>query len=199
MAISVIILDNGHAKETKGKCSPDKLGFPILYEYEFNRDIVRRIYQNLSNVGVFCHILVPEEVTDVQLISKDPTSDTRVKRVNDLCKLHGASNCLLLSVHANAGGGTGNEFYTDTNTTKSDEYVKFVEEAFKKEFPDQVDRGHKQRDFTLINKTNCPAILGETGFMDTYSDKQLLSETKFRDRIAKSYSEAIIAIINSKI
>ena len=46
-------LDNGHGKKTAGKRSPvfDD-GETQLFEYEFNRDIVRRIIIELDKVGV---------------------------------------------------------------------------------------------------------------------------------------------------
>ena len=38
-----ILLDNGHGQETPGKRSPVWADGSQLFEYEFNRDIVRRI------------------------------------------------------------------------------------------------------------------------------------------------------------
>ena len=40
---SMVILDNGHGKETSGKRSPIWSDGSQLFEWEFNRDIVQRI------------------------------------------------------------------------------------------------------------------------------------------------------------
>lgn len=89
----VILLDNGHAKNTPGKRSPDS----SFFEYEFNRDIVKRISKKLDNLGIKYHILVPEDIQDI-------TPSMRGDRVNSYCTKHGAGNCLLISVHSNTMG-----------------------------------------------------------------------------------------------
>ena len=38
-----VLLDNGHAKSTAGKCSPVFPDGSRFYEWEFNRDVVKRI------------------------------------------------------------------------------------------------------------------------------------------------------------
>ena len=61
-----IILENGHGSQTPGKRSPIWGDGSQLFEWEFNRDIVRRIAAMLKADGVKVEILVPEE-TDVSL------------------------------------------------------------------------------------------------------------------------------------
>ena len=39
----LVIIDNGHGVDTKGKCSPTYKDGSKLWEYEFNRDIAARI------------------------------------------------------------------------------------------------------------------------------------------------------------
>ena len=39
----VVILDNGHGSETSGKRSPKWADGKQIFEYEFNRDVVKRI------------------------------------------------------------------------------------------------------------------------------------------------------------
>ena len=94
-----ILIDNGHGKETPGKRSPVWPDGSQLYEYEFNRDIARRVYAVLTARGVDCELIV-SEICDISLAE-------RVRRVNKIARVVGPSNCLLVSIHANAGGGTG--------------------------------------------------------------------------------------------
>lgn len=96
----IILLDNGHAKSTKGKRSPDS----SFFEYEFNRDIVKRISEGLTKNKIDFHIITPELELDVPL-------SERAKRVNNYCSIYGAENCLLISVHANAAGN-GSQWMT---------------------------------------------------------------------------------------
>ena len=89
------ILDNGHGKDTKGKRSPKFNDGKRLFEYEFNRAIVKKIIESLDKEGVKYHNLVPEE--NVGNILK-----TRVARANAL-KVKSDLPSVYVSVHANAG------------------------------------------------------------------------------------------------
>lgn len=184
-----ILLDNGHGKETPGKRSPIWPDGSQLFEWEFNRDIVKRISGELRGLGVDTRIIVPEE-TDIPL-------GERCKRVNRYGK-----NALLISVHANAGGGTGWECYTTKGKTKSDQYAQVLCEEAKKEFPewkmrfDYMDGDpDKEEDFRIIKGTVCPAVLTENFFMDTEKDCRFIMSEIGRKKIAKIHINAIIEIL----
>ena len=94
----VIILDGGHGVDCAGKRSPIWGDGSQLFEWEFNRDIVRRIAAMLKADGVKFEILVPED-NDVSL----PERCRRANVIHADC----GNNAVLFSVHGNAGGGTG--------------------------------------------------------------------------------------------
>ena len=52
----IILLDGGHGVNTPGKQSPDGL----LKEYAYAREIVKRIFNSLKELGYEPYILVPE-------------------------------------------------------------------------------------------------------------------------------------------
>ena len=89
----IILLDNGHGSDTPGKRSPIWSDGSQLFEYEFNRDIVKRIKQGLDKALIQSIVLVPE-LHDIPL-------SERCKRANKF------PSAILISVHANAGGGSG--------------------------------------------------------------------------------------------
>lgn len=189
----LILLDNGHGKETAGKRSPLLQDGSQLFEYEFNRDIVRRIAKALDKEQIDYVILVPE--------LKDVSLAERVKRANALHAECGKHTCLI-SVHANAGGGTGFEVFTSVGQTKSDEFAQIMFEAFKEEFPEQKMRSDrvdgdddKESNFYILKNTNCPAMLTESFFMDNPQDLKILMSEDGRSRIAKAHVNAIKKII----
>lgn len=187
-----VILDNGHGDNTAGKRSPkgmltepERVAF---FEYEFNRDIVHRIAQILDEEKIRYDILVPED-HDVSLRS-------RVDRANDIYNMH--KDAFLISVHANAGGGTGWEVFTSVGQTKSDEIATVFCEVAAKSFPefrmrfDNVDGDpDKESQFYILRNTRCPAILTENFFMDHKKDLGLLITDEFRQRIAEMHVVAI--------
>lgn len=189
-----ILLDNGHGKETPGKRSPVWADGAQLYEYEFSRDIVRRIARMLAHAGITFDIIVPE-LTDIPL-------SQRAARINRICDVNGAANCLLLSVHANAGGGTGWEVWTTRGQTHADDYAEIFYRQAADAFPDwkmradTTDGDHdKESDFTILKKTACSAVLTENFFMDTERDCRFILSEEGRDRIARMHYDALLKCI----
>ena len=189
-----ILLDNGHGKDTPGKRSPVWADGAQLFEYEFNRDIVRRIARMLARAGITFDIVVPELI-DIPL-------SQRANRVNHICDVNGAANCLLLSVHANAGGGTGWEVWTSRGQTNADEYAEIFYRQAAAAFPewkmraDTTDGDHdKESDFTILKKTACPAVLTENFFMDTEKDCRFILSEEGRERIARMHYDALLKCI----
>lgn len=189
----LILLDNGHGKETSGKSSPVLEDGSQLFEYEFNRDIVRLISLELDREKIDYVVLVPE--------LKDVSLAERVKRANAHHAECGKHSCLI-SVHANAGGGTGFEVFTSVGQTKSDEFAQIMFEAFKEEFPEQKMRSDrtdgdddKESNFYILKNTNCPAMLTESFFMDNLQDLKILMSEDGRTRIAKAHVNAIKKIV----
>lgn len=178
-----IILDNGHGKETAGKRSPEwKYG--VLFEYAFNRDITNRIKQILDSSGVDCVLLVPEQ--------EDISLQQRVIRANNIYQQN--KDCILVSIHANAGGGEGYELFTSVGKTKSDDYAKIIFDEVKHSFPEWRMRGIKEENFYILKKTSCPAVLCELGFMDNEKDYERLNNDEFRNRLAIAHANALIKI-----
>lgn len=189
------ILDNGHGNNTPGKRSPQFGGnMPILYEWEFNRDIVMRIAVMCTNAGIKYRVLVPED-NDVSL-------QARCERANRIYSETGGK-CFLLSIHANAGGGTGWECYTTKGETKSDRIADILAKEWRAEFGDQWriradysdGDADKESQFCILQHTKCPAVLSENLFFDNYNDYCFLMTYDARERIAKVHFNAIKRII----
>lgn len=191
----IVILDNGHGKETAGKRSPIWSDGSQLFEWEFNRDIVRRIAEKLQDDGVPYRILVPEE-NDISL-------SERVKRANEIAKENNGK-VYVLSVHANAGGGTGWEVYTSPGETKADAIATvFAEEAQRVFVPDgwrmRFDYADgdpdKEAAFYILKHTSCPAIVTENFFMDTEKDCRFIMSDDGREQIADMHVAAIKRVV----
>jgi N-acetylmuramoyl-L-alanine amidase len=90
-----------------------------------------------------------------------------------------------LSIHSNAGGGTGFEVFTSPGQTKSDKVANVFCDNYKRFFPDFKFRAgyadgdaDKEADFYVLRKTDCPALLVENLFFDNRSEAEfLLSES----------------------
>lgn len=183
-----ILLDNGHGIDTPGKRSNIK----PFFEYEFNRDIVNRIAIQLAELNIDFSILVTE-MNDISL-------NERVRRANAYVK---KGKCLLVSIHANAGGGTGFEVFTTPGQNNSDKAAELFAKSFSETFPKEklrVDLSDKDLDkeanFQIIKCTNCPAVLTESFFMDNKNDIEILTDPIERQKIADFHVNAIKKIVN---
>ena len=196
----IILLDNGHGKNCAGKCSPKFEDGSQFFEYEFSRDIVRRIANKLDEIGVLYRILVPEVDEDIKLTE-------RARRANEICAEYGKENCIFISVHANAAGN-GSEWknargwsvWTTKGDTKSDAIATIFFEEAEKILPqcgmtlrkDTSDGDPDyEENFTVIYKTVCPAILTENLFMDNKTDVEFLMSDEGRNKIAQIHVNAI--------
>lgn len=191
------ILDAGHGGmidgnyQTKGKRSPKWPDGRQLFEGEFNRDVVNRIAALCEGNCIDYHILVPEQ--------EDISLGERVRRAN---RLHKNQKCIYVSIHANAGGGTGWEVFTSPGDTKADPIATVFAKKAAASFPDfrmrkdlSDDDPDKEASFYVLKHTRMPAILTENFFMDRLSpDCELLFSHSGRQQIAQMHFDAISAI-----
>lgn len=176
--MKMIILDNGHGIDTRGKRSPIWEDGSYLLEWRYCRAIVNEIAKRLKDLGIPCHILVPEHI-DIPL-------RTRVQRANKIAAQKGISQTLLVSIHLNAAQeintASGWEIHTSPGETKSDEYARVFWETAKDilgdRFPMRGDfeDGNPDIDssFAIIRDTACPAVLTENLFMNSEKDCRFL-------------------------
>ena len=183
------IIDNGHGSNTAGKRSPIWADGKQLFEYEFNRDVAKKLCRMLEEDGFEYRLLVPE-IWDVSL-------ETRCARANAINREVGGK-AFLFSIHANAGGGTGFEAWTSVGQTKADPMATILFEEAQREFPGKKMRADyadgdpdKESQFYILKHTVCPAVLSENFFMDYEPDCRLIMTDYARERIARYHYNAI--------
>ncbi|WP_040253880.1 N-acetylmuramoyl-L-alanine amidase [Psychroserpens mesophilus] len=190
----IVLLDNGHgglingAYQTPGK-RKDWNDKGIIYEGEFNRAIVNGIIEQLTFLKI-PYVNIAPEYWDVSL-------KTRVNRANK----YSASKSVYISIHSNAGGGTGSEIFTSVKPTKSDAIATIFGEEYQKEFPDINLRTDfdsdgdldKEVNFYVLKHTKMPAILTENFFMDNEDEfRTILNVREGRKRIIDYHVQAIL-------
>ena len=192
-----ILIDPGHGIDTPGKRSPDGL----FREYLWNRQVADLILEGLVSAGVDASLVVTE--------TNDVSLRNRVNRVNTICNRVGASNVLLLSVHANAAGNgsawmnaRGWSCYTSKGKTKSDQVAECLYDAFEEEFQDRKirkDMSDGDRDweenFYVLQKSKCPAVLLENFFYDNREECAWMLQEETKKRIASAAVKGIIKYI----
>lgn len=192
--IKYVIIDNGHGRQTRGKCSPDGR----LREWEWTRKAARKLVGELKSRGLEAVLLVPED-DDVPLRE-------RCRRANAIAAEH--VGAVLISLHTNAAGD--GKHWTDARGWSSFVARGAGAEARRlaagmwrmaKERGFSGNRcvppaGYYERDFAICRCTHCPAVLTENLFHDNIFDAGFLMSDEGVDTIVRLHADAIMAYNN---
>ena len=194
-----ILIDNGHGNNTPGKRSPDGR----LLEWQYAREIAKAVVSRLRNAGYDAELLVTENY-DVPLLE-------RVHRANVKCQSLGKENVIVVSIHCNAAGNgkewlkaTGWEIWTSEGMTDSDRLAEWMLRMAELSFPDKIRvwrqeqyQRDKEKNFTILKSTLCPAVLTENFFMDNKADVAFLLSEEGKKAIVNCHVLGIINYIES--
>lgn len=172
----VIVIDPGH-----GGLDPGAVGNG-LQEKDVTLAIAQRASYFLRQYGA-----------DVRLTRAGDRTFSTNKHADLNARAEFANNAqaaYFVSIHINAGGGSGFESYVMTGMADEEAgrrqniMHREVAEAFEK--AGLPDRGKKTANFAVLRLTNMPAILLECGFIDRDEDATLLRNRTFIDSIAEA-------------
>lgn len=181
------LLDAGHGGMRNGKYTtapakqfiyPDGLA---IYEGVINRKITHLVYKQLEAKQID-FALVYDEEEDTPLSQRVTLADNVYRK---------DKRAVYLSIHSNAGGGSGFEIFTSKGQTNSDKVANIFCETYKKHFPsfpfraDKADGdADKEEDFYVLRKTDCPALLVENLFFDNRKEAEYLLSAAGQQAIA---------------
>ncbi|GAF64988.1 N-acetylmuramoyl-L-alanine amidase [Bacillus sp. TS-2] len=169
-----IVVDPGH-----GGTDPGAVANGLL-EKEIVLDVSLRLKKHLEAAGAK---VIMTRSTDVFL------------RLEDRARIANTSNAdAFISVHANAGGGTGIEtFWNSTNTSSKSQTLATNLQREMIRATNMRDRGVKTGNFHVIRETRIPSALVEVGFVDTISDASKLRSPSYRENVAKGIYNGVVS------
>lgn len=192
-----ILIDNGHGVNTPGKQSPDGR----LKEYAYAREIAQRLVEQLIAQGHDAQRIVTEE-TDIPL-------PERCRRVNAICKTHGAANVILISIHNNAAANAGWQKatgWTGWVYTKAGLQSRQLAQLLYTEAERLGLKGNRsvpsnkywEANFYILKHTTCPAVLTENLFQDNMDDVAFLLSETGKEAIVQLHVDGIINYIKTQ-
>ncbi len=177
----VVMLDPGHGKDTPGKRSFDQ----SFFEYEFNRDMSKRIGNYLRAKGIQVKETVTADLHDTPLSERVAISNK-------------SDADLFVSIHSNAFGNTWNnargwEIYCYKKNSHGGRLAKAIHDA---NIPEVglLDRGIKETNspgLYVIRNATKPAVLIEHGFFSNIEELKKLKDPAFRDKMARLDAKGI--------
>ena len=178
-----VVLDPGHGVETAGKRSPDG----TYLEHEFTLDMAKRVKFILASYGV-----------EVYLTRKDEHNISDTERAEISNRL---APDLFVSLHSNAAGDGSKWFnargfgiYTSKagDSAARNIAAKAILDRAKEAGIHLWDDGLHHEMWTVLAKTNAPAVLIEHLFHDNREDVELLKSDAYRDKLAMVDAKGIL-------
>lgn len=174
----VIVIDPGHGGKFPGSQG-------IVHEEDTNLAIALKTRDALKKQGA--------------TVVMTRTSDVHLSAVynNDLYARSAVANNLnasmFISIHANAGGGTGTEvFYNNASRGDKKLATEIVTEIA--QTTGLKNRGAKQFAYAVIRntKSSIPSVLVETAFTDTKFDAGVIGSSNGQNKMANSIAEGVL-------
>ncbi len=175
----IVILDAGHNEYVSGKEAPDK----SLREWDFNNQVQYKLKKRLEKLGFEVYLTNP---------NPDKKNEIGLHKRCDLAnnywnKKGKPTNCLFISLHANAYGkwtsARGVEVFIAKNASSSSKNAatmicKHIYNDISKIDKGFKNRGVKVENYTVIYNTRMKCCLIEYGFYTNKSDLKLLKNNK---------------------
>lgn len=172
-----LVLDAGHGAHDAGAVANG------LKEKDLTLDIAKRIKNKLNNYDID---VIMTRTTDKYLTLSERTNIANRNNAD-----------AFVSIHINAGGGTGFESFifngTVSNATK--QLQNKMHDAIVNK-TNMTNRGKKKANFAVVRQTRMPSILTENLFIDRKEDADKLKDSKFIDKIAQGHVDGIVSYFN---
>lgn len=184
---TLIIVDEGHGRDTLGKRSPLWSDGTQLYEWEFNR-FVGKQFMNHLRLGNISFVRLVSEDTDISLTERKRRADDYYNRFKKNYYVY------CVSIHGNAaedGRANGIEVFTSHGKDDSDAIAqiyleKLSELGWKMRYDKSDGDLDKEANFAIL-KLSCPSILTENGFYSNEQECKKMLSLQWRNRIAYAH------------
>jgi N-acetylmuramoyl-L-alanine amidase len=176
-----IVLDAGHGGKDSGAVGNG------LKEKDLTLKIVKQIGRMLSE---YENAEVHYTRTDDRFLELSERAEIANKLKADY----------FISVHINAGGGTGFETYIYNGGVSAPTvaYQNVIHQEILKAIGNVKDRGKKRANYAVLRQTKMPALLTENLFIDNANDAAKLKSEQFLLQIAHGHVQGIVKAFGLK-
>lgn len=179
-----IAIDPGHGGIDDGASRNN------VIEKDLNLAISLKLASILNNAGASV-VLTRENDVDYYTKGKGGKRNDLMKRIEII---HNANPRLFISIHANAIAGsrwTGAQVFYSPAIAENKLLAETVQEALRN-FPAGNRRQAKQDlDILVLNRTNIPGILVETGYISNAAEAAQLADSNYQQEIALAIAKAV--------
>lgn len=153
-------------------------------EQDISFSVSEKIKSYLEQQGILVQMSRNSLKENVSTVS---VNDSLKKRANMANQFQAD---LFVSIHCNSGGGQGVETYCFSASSSAYRLAQIIQAALVQAVQ-RPDRGVKCANFLVLRDTKMPAVLIETGFIDSDKDIALLSDENGQYIIAQAIAKGL--------
>jgi len=187
-----IVIDPGH-----GGRDPGKIGINNALEKDINLSISLKLRDLLVENGINV-IMTREE--DIGLYDESDSSKKRADLKKRVELINSSGALFAVSIHQNSFTqesvrGAQVFYYSDSKEGKK--LAEMIQAQLKETIADGNHRQAKANNtYYMINKTTCPLVIVECGFLSNREEANLLLEEEYQKKMAWGIHLAILKYIN---
>ncbi len=187
----VIYIDPGHGGSDPGAM------YKNIHEADLNLKISKKLEEKLISLGAIVYMTRYDDYD----LSVNNTINRKRSDLSRRGNIINRSDCdLFLSIHLNAeetGIWRGAEVYYDDINKENELIAKIMQEQMKK-YLGSKRSVKKTDDLYLQKRIERPGVLIEAGFLSNSSDRYLLTQDTYQNKIATAITEGVLEYIKQK-
>jgi len=191
---TVVVLDAGHGGKDPGKVSDGG-----ALEKDINLSIAIRLKALLEQNGI---VVVMTREEDRDLASENASNrknedlKARVKLISETAPE------VMVSIHQNSypeAEVDGAQTFYAAGSEPGKQLAAIIQKNLKNEIKDDNHRVAKaNKEYYLLKKTDCPAVIVECGFLSNPREAELLASEDYQEKLAFAIHLGIIEYINTQ-
>ena len=178
---------------------PGKVSASGLLEKDITLSIAKRL-QNLLEQNGISVVLTREE--DVDLASEHASNRKNEDLRARIQCLRDNSPILMVSIHQNSYPETdvdGAQVFYYSGSEEGKQLGTILQESMKRELADGNHRQAKaNKDYYLLKKAPCPAVIIECGFLSNPEEAALLGTEEYQEKLAFAIHLGVMEYLNTK-
>lgn len=181
----VIYLDPGH-----GGLDPGAM-YKNIKEKNINLQISKNLEKRLTKLGAIVYLTRYDDYD----LSVNNTINRKRSDISRRGNIINKSDCdLFLSIHLNAentGIWKGAQTFYNTNNKENKKIAELLQQQFKEDL-NSKRKAKNKNDLYLQKRINRPGVLIEVGFLSNASERYLLKQEKYQDKVTLSIANALL-------
>lgn len=181
-----VVIDPGHGGNDPGKVSSEG-----ILEKDLNLQIALKLESELKVCGIESYILRTE---DRNLATEGATNKKNSDMKNRVAVINEMNPDILISIHQNSFSDPkvrGPQVFYNSTSQASEEYALLLQDKLNTINPDCSRKAKSDNQLYMLDKSICPAVIVECGFLSSPEDVAILSDESYQYELADTIAASV--------